>query len=562
MISFCGISSCANVQPPDGGPPDKTPPKILFAFPQHRSLNVKTNEVELEFNKFVNKQTVLQNLMISPAIQYSTSWSFSGKKLTINFEEQIPTNTTVSVILGTQYTDMQGNKPEKSFTVIFSTGDRLDSGVIQGTLDNAKPEGVFVFAYNLDGIKADTLNPSTTKPLYKTQIGASGTFDIQALAQGTYRIFVVRDEFKDGLVDRGMDAVGVASHDLVVREGSTATVTMRIGEVEDRTSPQIFEVQALAPNVVRAKFSEKIDTTCIVAHAFGMKDSATAKVLPVLSAHLSLENAAFVDIYLKDTLHQETSYSFTAEKVRDMAGNIIPDSSKTLYWNSGQIVLGNIDARLRSCSLTDSALNVPVLPAIRLLFSVPPDTSGLDSAFVMQAADQVPVVLRRRYLASNLVVVEPEKPLLGNSRYRCTFIGKELRTFDGQLFADTTFSVRFMTEDQRGYGGITGTLVDSSLGGERGNHQGGYVLQLDPKETSGKRSFRVHLSKPVSWEFSNIQPGAYRLSVYHDRNGNGTYDGGNPFPFIPAERFAVYAQEINIRARWTIENIQLMLPIQ
>lgn len=65
---------------------------------------------------------------------------------------------------------------------------------------------------------------------------------------------------------------------------------------------------------------------------------------------------------------------------------------------------------------------------------------------------------------------------------------------------------------------------------------------------------------PMIWSFSDIPPANYTLSVFYDANGNGLYDYGQVFPYAPAERYHVHPREIQVRARWTIENVQIIFP--
>ena len=63
IISF--LCSCALQLPPSGGPPDKTPPEILKSEPKTGTLNFNSQKVVFEFNKYMNKSQVIDNLYIS-----------------------------------------------------------------------------------------------------------------------------------------------------------------------------------------------------------------------------------------------------------------------------------------------------------------------------------------------------------------------------------------------------------------------------------------------------------------------------------------------------------------
>ncbi len=567
-------TGCANSQAPSGGPADKVPPKVIRTVPPTKSINVHPNEVEIEFSKFVTKPQVAQNLIVTPALKTELSWSFGGKTLYVAFKEPIDSNITVSLTLGTQYSDPQGNKPEASYTLVFATGAKLDSGVISGFLDDVKPEGTFVYLYPLNAIKADTLNPANTKPKYRTQIGSNGKFEFQALAKGRYRIMAIRDESKDDVFNKGTDAVGMASDDINLADGSTATVALRVGTAEDIVAPKLFDVKPFTNNHLLVKFSEKIDTASVRAEAFMLTDSAnTSTKIPIKAAHLSLTNPAFVDVYCAEPLKVGIRWKMTVGALKDAGGNVVPDSANTAYFNAATQA-DTVLPRLLRASLTDSTRDMSVKSRITFTFSGAVDTTFADSLFtfapMVARTDVATVPFRIVRKAANMLVLEPLQPLVGNTWHRCSFSVMDLRSLNGTPLQDSLVNIHFLTEDPRGYGGVTGKLMDSSTnvginantndstgsGGKRGQ----YIVILESKDAPVKQIFRQILATPAAWEFADVPPGSYRLSAFYDANSNEQYDYGQPFPFRPAERFTVFLQDVVIRPRWTVENVSLSFP--
>ena len=68
-----------------------------------------------------------------------------------------------------------------SYILTFSTGNEIDKRIITGRIYDDKPSGTMIFAYKL---KADTVNPSTTKPDYISQAGNNGFFQLAGLGFG------------------------------------------------------------------------------------------------------------------------------------------------------------------------------------------------------------------------------------------------------------------------------------------------------------------------------------------------------------------------------------------
>ena len=182
---FALVSSCAVIVEPSGGPEDKTSPKINYFEPSPGTLNFQDNSIIIEFDKYMDKNTVNNSVFLSPSKKFELDWT--RKKLEIEFEEPLDSNTTYSFSLGTDFTDIYGNKPDESFFLVFSTGNFIDSGYIKGKLIGENTSGINIFAYSLNEVLKDTLNITQCKPNYRTQVGTNGNFLIPAMKDGLYR---------------------------------------------------------------------------------------------------------------------------------------------------------------------------------------------------------------------------------------------------------------------------------------------------------------------------------------------------------------------------------------
>ena len=67
-----------------------------------------------------------------------------------------------------------------------------------------------------------------------------------------------------------------------------------------------------------------------------------------------------------------------------------------------------------------------------------------------------------------------------------------------------------------------------------------------------KYTFEV---QDTTFDFKNIYEADYSLFSYIDRNKNGKYDYGNPYPFVFSEPFYVYPKKISVKGGWAIENV-------
>jgi len=654
---------CANAVAPTGGEADKTTPKIIATEPAQRATNVHPRYIALEFSKFVQQRSqVQQNLFLTPPLKVEYVWS--GKTVFVNFKEPLDSNTTVALTLGTQYTDWDGNKPEAAYTLIFSTGSKLDSGTIRARVEAEKPDGITAFLYQLTA-NPDTLNPATTKPKYKTQVGSNKTLEFPALAKGAYRLFVLRDEYRNDLIDKGTDAFGAATDDLVLPEGGTAEALLRIAPTEDLTPPRVFDVRQLSATRLAVKFSEKIHPASLRPANFLLRDSAgllpPQELSRVQALHTDANNPAIVYCYtdkaLQTVLQTAASrrierWQIAASAVRDSAGNTIVDSAKTAYFTAPQETLPDtlLPALVRTQVLSrtalspfiapllaDSARNVPQKPRIAFVFSSAlalGATTASVREIVWESADAKAIPHTTVLEQANMLVVEPSTTLAPNAWYTVGFRTQALQAWHGVALRDSVVVLRFQTEDARDYGGVSGVVRDSvftvsttafvgvsktsiapatmaqvsastqasisvvpkarilstqaeyivvleatsslptSPTGAGSNAQQPQKVANSPQATQvpssaatpqislpfAEKRFEVRLKKPGAWEFANIPPGAYRLTAFVDANGNGRYDYGSAFPFMPAERFVVLQTDIQVRPRWTIEDVMVVVP--
>ncbi len=609
-LALCS-THCASVEAPSGGPRDSTAPVVLSTVPPAKSLNQHPEFIEIQFSKYINKTQFAQNLFLTPSIRTQLSWS--GRWLYVSFAEPLDSNITVVLTLGTQYTDWQGNKPNQAFSLVFATGGRLDSGVIRGKVESlsadGKVEGVMVFLYALHGINADTLNPRHTKPKYRTQVASDGAFEFQALAQGVYRLFAVKDEFRNDLIDEN-DGFGAAQSDIVLAEGSAATVTLRIAPPKDRTPPTIFSVQALSRSRLRVRFSEKVDTASVVPSAFRLSDSASGAIVPIVAAHMGIDNPTIAELYTSEALSVLKRWRLMVS-VRDSAGNsmiALPDSLKTAYFQASdeadtlqpRLVRVLMQSSTEGRTDADSAKEVSLKASIDAVFTMPMDSGSAQKALLLtrsaasanvistSATATTTVATVFRLKAANILTLTPREPLTGGLWHRYLLKLANLRTLPSlaeelrdlpvaDAAADSVFSRTFQTEDVRGYGGVSGVVYDSSQSspntwlddaaqrsGTRDSVSGGaYVVLLMSKDAPLRR-LRAVLPRTASgkaaWAFQDIPPGTYRLSAWFDANSDGEYGTGSPYPFVPSERYGVLSTDLVIRPRWTVENVQVTIP--
>lgn len=540
------LASCANIQPPKGGPEDTTPPKIVSYSPKSLTRNYDKDYIEIEFNEYINKNKVMENIFISPETELE--FDFSGKSLEIKFKEELEKETTYALTIGADYTDLRGNNPDQSFALVFSTGSKIDTGSFSGHLIDKTPAGKGIFLYKISNINPDTLNPMTTPPDYRTVCGSTGIFHFLALSPGTYRCFAIDDKRKDNIYSQSIDDFGAALNDIEIVEGSAQPIRLRIGPPFDSEGPKLFSAEQLTENIISVSFSEDIDTNSISPEAFILSDSAKIFNLTILSAYIPHEESKKISIITENKLDSAVAYrlEINSEKpIKDLAGNEIADSAKTTYFTANG-ANKEIFPEIISLNIIDSAQSIKRDMIIEYNFSLPIDSTSISGALdfinLTDSSDIIPNVLMK---APNILQVIPFEKLNNKSWYNISLNLNRLKLYNGNIFKDTTISIDFLTADTRSYGSLSGRVKDYSSEN----------IIIIARHADNKTVFRTKPDEKGNWEMKDIPSSSYIIEAYIDKNKDGKYSYGCPYPWQPAEIFAYYPKLVKLAQRWEVNDI-------
>ncbi|HAP36241.1 MAG TPA: hypothetical protein DCQ28_09975, partial [Bacteroidetes bacterium] len=316
------LIGCAGQRLPEGGPADLAPPQIISVFPEPNSINFTGNSIVLEFNEYVDRRSVESAIFISPSIE-NAEYDWSGTEVTIFFNQELRKNTTYVVSVGTDVVDVRaGNRMANAFSISFSTGEKIDNGAIFGKVFDEKPDGVLIFSYRLNDINPDTLNPAISKPDYLTQAGSMGDFELTNLAAGKYRLFAIRDEYRNLLYDPETDAAGTTDDVLITDVDTVKSGIKFIIAKEDSTPPRITSVQSTDMHHIRVQFSEPLDSASVSIKSFQILDTAGQKSFSVLKYFP--QGSQFISfIVITDKQTADSLYLLKVNGVKDKSGFVI-----------------------------------------------------------------------------------------------------------------------------------------------------------------------------------------------------------------------------------------------
>jgi hypothetical protein len=536
------IVNCAKQGFPPGGPEDKTPPFVMRTEPGRGALRVPPGrEVRVWFSEAVRASISNDAVFISPNPGAGVRLKWSGARLAIRFPEPFPDSAAVVVTLGTGIQDMRGNAMKSSFTLAFTRGAVLDSGIISGrAVGSGSALGLDVWAYRIAG--GDVIDPAKTEPEYAVQCQENGVFSLSHLPQGLYRVFAVRDRARDRLYQPVEDEIGVACRDaeLSVLSGNTDSLFFRMSR-EDTLGPALLRAMSPHSGEMVLQFSEPV--TMAVPPRLDAPDDTTAG-----KAYVDPSDPRKIVLLTKPQVSRK-SYSIDLAGVCDARGNP-PDSASRRARIDGSALADTASPRLLSVYPKEGERSVPLDACLRLVFSAAVDSVSVRNAVSVrnEAGEEVPFRAAWESPASmNLI---PDQPLSSRSRYSLA-VDSSVTGRSGRFMKDTTMT--FHTLDADTLSEISGTIGQVSRTGGR--------LMMEARQIGRDSTvYRRTLEGPGPYRFKGVLPGRYLLQGYCDADGNGRYDFGRPHPFEPSEAFSVSLDTILVRSRWPNEGNDMVLP--
>ncbi len=507
-------------------------------------LNFDSHVITMEFDKYMVNRSVESSIFFPPFESKDLEFDWSGKEVEITVNKPFEKDRTYIFTIGARAQDLRGNYLGKAFDIVFSTGSQIDTGTVAGTVysSKAQPYTVAAFPVNSD---IDTLRPNISVPRYVTQSDDSGSYVLQGLAKGKYRLICFDDQMRNFIYAPQIDLYSSATHDVDVMQETQAVtdVNFMVG-MEDTSRPQLYSAQLANDGLLLLKFSEPIDTAHLRPSYFVVRDSATGDTIPVDFAARLESNEYNAVIRTKSPLILRTKYFVTAtDSAKDNHGNAMSadnnfavleaDSAaghvSPYYFSSPDSLKGVTSYDTMFCQFVIGSMNgVPTNPQVSLV-----DSNGAVMTGFVARESQTMFRVRLAHL----------RP------FGWYTLRLEYHSYAGGTEEDSVAARRFMMADSATLGDVEGTVAPVYPGR-------GIVVAAEGK--AGK-TFYAMADSTGNFRLDGIPAGDYRLLAYL-KHGNGMrYFSGKSFPYTFAEPFGVYGSAVKVRARWTVEGVSITM---
>lgn len=205
--------SCANTtESPTGGKKDTIPPYItdIIPLPGTTGVPVKGATITFTFNEYVVVKEP-RNIFLSPPQVKAPKHRLRGKNLIVYFEDALDSNTTYTLTFTDAIADNNEGNKFPGYTYVFSTGSRVDSMMVTGTVEDCNTlnpvKGATVLLYRDLADSAVFLH----RPYAAVKTDDWGFFALPFIADTAYRLYAITDENNNNIYDPDTETVGFVS---------------------------------------------------------------------------------------------------------------------------------------------------------------------------------------------------------------------------------------------------------------------------------------------------------------------------------------------------------------
>ncbi len=558
--------SCANTTtPPTGGPKDTIPPVIRKIIPADGTVLVPAHKTKLEFgfNEYVVVKDA-QSIYLSPPQEKAPKYRIKGKSVIVYFEKDLDSNTTYTLDLTNAIADNNEGNMFPGYTLTFSTGERIDSMMMTGTVMDCntlmpvKGATVMLYAYQGDStVINDTLKVPTDSLPYLRRPDAAvktddwGYFCLRNIRDTLYRLYAVMDENRNNKYDPDNDKI--AFIDTVIRpvvrvndslpelQKYLMTDTLACLARKSEHELHLFKETPSKQMIVnKERLGERTAYITFMA-PYAQVDSLWFKGIPSkkVITQFNIKKDS-LEIWINDpkpqpdTLFLNVSYlktdslwklSPTVEEIK------LSKPRKTLAAKSSKRDLKHEDT-IAVYTTTAQGETVEQY-GIEIEFKYPIVKDAFDSLEFRylnprQQESKGKYTVTRDSLNLRKYVVRPEVKFMQGYEYFLKIPHRKFQDINGFWNDSTEVKVSLPNDDKL-------STVNLNLSGVKNYY---IVDLLNEKRDKVLRSYRI--DKDCTLPFPYLKAGKYSIRIIEDINGNGIVDTGNLLSHKQPEKVRFY----------------------
>ncbi|MGF1670860.1 MAG: Ig-like domain-containing protein [Balneolaceae bacterium] len=514
--------SCATPISPTGGEPDRTGPKIIETKPVNGLVNFDDDEIEIQFDKFVSRPSLRQAISIEPDVNIPFDIKWSRRKAKIQFDSELPENTTIILRIGTDLADTRGNRLERPFQLALSTGPVIDEGRvrarIRSVIDGSARQGLKVFLIREPRGISDPAN-------YIAETDTAGIAEFSFLGEGIYRPLWVDDRNNNRIWEPPREnAQPFYTEKFKLERGDEVDIGTLYITQQDTVPPSLEGVGLLTGEYLRLRFNEEVfweDFSRIdILDSLGNVYSAAYPI------YVPPEDPLVLLAQSETPLDASQEFMVELHDLTDAAGN---QAEVNISPFPGSAVADTISLKLLGSRSVDGIFpDEPIVIAYNKFIDNP---DVVDSLIVIEG-DRPVRDWQHLEIDRHRLIIYPPDVWQGGITY-------EARAWDPFDMRHQNIRPQIWQRNQLGSISVVVEEADSAA-----------VYELRIRDKDKKISVSQRFNKEV--EIDNLPPLEYTVIVFEDINENGRWDSGTIDPYRAPEPYFVQSK-IPVREGFTSE---------
>lgn len=509
------MTRCANQVAPTGGPKDTSPPKVVQAVPENRSVGFNERRIEITFDEYVTLNNASQQVLFSPPLTNKPDIKLGNKTVVIKLKEELRPNTTYTIQFGEAVKDLHEGNIFKDYAYSFATGETLDTLTLAGKVIDAatqKPvDKLFVELYTTDNLNRDSLflQPTLRAPDFIARTDKEGQFRFYGLPDKAFLVFALEDMNANLYYD--MPNEKVAFLDTLVRPSDSVSLSLE-AFTETDTNQMLLENKLVEEGLLRFVFRQPADS---VALHLNWPAVDSFQVVEAWSAR-----------------HDTLCCWFTP--------NVIDSVEAIIQYDTFFNIRSNYNLKIREArkqtrnqdktlKISDNLKNKMLMPGEDLLLRFSEPVTYINNKVYFEQFDDYGMVYRLT------------EPVSDTSEFTLELPDSAFCSIRGRYSA--SLNLRFKRAKNTDVGNIFITVVPP-VGMQA-------VIQL--LDGRGKVLDERVIDSASKVGFTQLVPKKYKLQAILDADRNGRWSPGNFHKRFLPETIVIYKDELDLKAGWDID---------
>lgn len=547
--------SCANTTtPPSGGPKDTIPPLITKIYPLEGQTNVPRQKTKLilTFDEYVTVKDP-KSLFLSPPLEKAPKFKLQNKSVVVFFENDLDSNKTYTLDVTNAIADNNEGNMFPGYTLVFSTGERIDSMMVTGVVQDCNTlnpiKGATVMLYKDHADSAVFLR----RPDAAVKTDDWGFFCIRNIQDTVYRLYAIIDENNNNIYEPETEKIAFID-----------TLIQPITKVND-TLPELQKydmkdtVCCLARkteyelNIFREKPTKQLivnkervgERTAYITFMapYAQIDSIWIKGVPAnrLITQFNLQQDS-LEIWVNDpkpqpdTLYLNVNYmktdtlgmlnSFTEEIKLPKPKKLAAKTPRKDIKKEDTLAVFTVDAKPENIEQYGFVVEFKY-PLVSDAF----DSLGLKSINPRQQEEQMKYSVEKDSLNLRKYIIKPTDKFQPGYEYILKMPHRKFRDINGFYNDSLEVKVSLPKDDK-----LSTMMLNMN------NVSNKYIVDLlDEKKSKTLRSYII--DKDQTLIFPYLKAGKYSIRITEDVNKNGLVDTGNVLEKRQPEKVLFYKLE-------------------